>query len=263
MSWFKVDDGFHSSRKVLSIPKRARFAAVGLWTVAGSWSADQLTDGFVPDYMLGVWGAPPSAPQSLVDAGLWERTSGGYLFRKWHEYQPSKQDVDAERAASRERMRELRAKRKQKKPQEQAENGGMFGRTGPNGSENVRNPDPTRPDPTRPTYEGVKREGQAGTTIPKDFKTTPQMIAWALEHAPNVNREASTQKFKAHYRSVSGPAQFKTDWTAAWEAWLLGDQERASKEPQQFKSNAEKRMETTMQNAALFAQQDAVREITQ
>lgn len=151
MSWFKVDDGLHASRKLLSIPKRARFAAVGLWTIAGSWSADQLTDGTIPDYMLEVFGAPPSAPQALVDAGLWEREQGSYVFRNWHEYQPSKQDVDAERAASRERMRELRARRKQPKQPEQREEGEAFGRTGPNGSESVRNPDPTqsRPDPTQ------------------------------------------------------------------------------------------------------------------
>ena len=150
MAWFKVDDGFHASRKLLKIGKRARFAAIGLWTVAGSWAADQLTDGHVPDYMIKEWGAPPTAPESLVDAGLWERTHDGYTFRNWHEYQPSKQDVDAERAASRERMRELRAKRKGKKPLDSGDAEDVFGRTVPNGSESVRNPDPTHPDPTRP-----------------------------------------------------------------------------------------------------------------
>ncbi|QIG57731.1 replication initiation protein [Arthrobacter phage Shoya] len=260
MAWFKVDDGLHASRKLLKIPKRARFAAVGLWTIAGSWCADQLTDGVVPDYMLEAWGAPPSAPQSLVDAELWDRESGGYVFRNWHEYQPSKQDVDAERAASRERMKELRAKRKGKKPLEQAENPEVFGRTHPNGSENVRNPDPTRPDPTRPTYEGVKREGQAGTRIPTDFKLTPEMIRWAQDNAPNVNARASTQKFRAHYKAAAGPAQFKTDWTSAWEAWLLGDQERAAAQPQQFKTGTEKRMEQAARNHDLFAQIDAERE---
>jgi len=150
MAWFKVDDGFHASRKLLKIPKRARFGAAGLWAVAGSWAADQLTDGHVPNYMLTEWGAPPAAPESLVDAGLWERASDGYVFYNWHEYQPSKQDVDAERAASRERMRDLRAKRKQPKPPEQAEVGDVFGRTVPNSSESVRNPDPTPPKPTPP-----------------------------------------------------------------------------------------------------------------
>lgn len=123
MAWFKVDDGFHSSRKLLAIPKRSRYAAAGLWSIAGSWCADQLTDGHIPDYMIKELGAPPTAPQSLVDAELWDRVSDGFTFRNWHEYQPSKQDVDAERAASRARMADLRARRKQPKPLEQRESG--------------------------------------------------------------------------------------------------------------------------------------------
>lgn len=121
MAWFKVDDGFHASRKLLAIPKRSRYAAAGLWSIAGSWSADQLTDGHVPDYMIRELGPPPSAAQSLVDAGLWDRVHDGFTFRNWREYQPSKQDVEAERAASRARMAEIRAKRKQQKPQESAD----------------------------------------------------------------------------------------------------------------------------------------------
>ena len=38
MVWFKVDDGFYSSQKVLSMPRSCRLAAVGLWTMAGNWS---------------------------------------------------------------------------------------------------------------------------------------------------------------------------------------------------------------------------------
>lgn len=246
MAWFKVDDGFHASRKLLMIPKRTRFAAAGLWAIAGSWCADQLTDGNIPDYMIKELGAPPAAPLALVDCGLWERAHGGYVFRNWHEYQPSKQDVDAERAASRERMRDLRAKRKQPKPLEQAKAGEVFGRTGPNGSESVRNPDPSRPDPT---LLGVKREsenaptGRAGTRIPKGFTATPEMIGWALDNTPNINWQSSTQKFKSHYASAAGPAQFKTDWVEAWKAWLLGDQERADNRPQQFKTKAEQNLD--------------------
>ena len=176
MAWFKIDDGFHSSRKLLKIPKRTRFAAVGLWTVAGSWAADQLTDGNVPDYMISVFGAPPAAPEALVDSGLWQRTSDGYVFYNWHEYQPSKQDVDAERAASRERMRELRARRKLKKPLEQAEEGGVFGRTDANGSENVRNPDPTRPDPTP-----IEEAKASSVEIREDVQRVCEVLADLIE----------------------------------------------------------------------------------
>lgn len=244
MSWFKVDDGFHSSRKVLSIPKRARFAAVGLWSIAGSWSADQLTDGVVPDYMLEVWGAPPAAPESLVQAGLWERESTGYVFRNWHEYQPSKQDVDAERAASRERMRDLRARRKQRKPLEQTEQGDVFGRTDTNGSENVRNPDPTRPDPvpTRPIYREEadasssaprKREAtpKRGTRIPEDFNINPAMRLWAAQKAQNANLELETEKFINYWASKTGKDATKLDWAATWRNWILNSRSNQQGQP--------------------------------
>ncbi len=68
--------------------------------------------------------------------------------------------------------------------------------------------------------------GKTGTRLPANFNVNTQMHGWALEHAPNIDVKTSTQKFRAHYRSVSGPAQFKTDWTAAWQAWMLGDQQR-------------------------------------
>lgn len=227
MAWFKVDDGFHASRKLLKIPKRARFAAVGLWTVAGSWAADQLTDGHVPDYMIAELGAPPAAPESLVDAGLWERTHDGYLFYNWHEYQPSKQDVDAERAASRERMRELRAKRKQPKPRNDAEVGDVFGRTVPNSSESVRNPDPTqsRPDPTRPIKEEEAKASSTprkrGTRIQEDFEVTQPMQQWAATKAPGIDLGLETEKFINYWVAKSGRDATKVDWTATWRNWML------------------------------------------
>ena len=166
--WFKVDDGFHSSRKLLSIPKRHRLAAAGLWVVAGSWCGQQLTNGRVPDYMLKEWGATPATVQALVDSGLWEVESDANVFYKWHEYQPSKQDVDAERATSRERMRNLRARRKQGKPLDSGDESEPFARTVTNGSENVPNPDPTRPDPTRPIDTSAKALG--------DYAAEPEPI---------------------------------------------------------------------------------------
>lgn len=110
--WFKAHDKFHSSKKLLSIPKRARFGAAGLWIVAGTWCGDQLTDGHVPNYMIEQWGPPPSATKALVDAGLWEKVDGGFQFTKWHEYQPSKKDVESDRARTRERQKQWREKQK-------------------------------------------------------------------------------------------------------------------------------------------------------
>lgn len=52
MPWFKVDDGFANSQEVMRIPRRHRCAAAGLYTLAGSWAAKELTDGWVRQYML-------------------------------------------------------------------------------------------------------------------------------------------------------------------------------------------------------------------
>lgn len=226
MAWYKVDDGFHSSRKLLSIPRRHRFAAIGLWTVAGSWCSDELTDGHVPDFMIEEWSPPPSAAPALVDAGLWERESSGFAFRNWSEYQPSRKDVEAERAASRERMREIRARRKKAKPQDSGEEGGVFGRTAPNGSESVRNPDPTRPDPTP---SSTKKEGAAkrGTRLPEPFMLTAEMRQWAVGEAPSVDVDASTKRFVDYWRAEPGAKGKKIDWVATWRNWIRKQQEFA------------------------------------
>lgn len=230
MAWFKVDDGLHASRKFLSIPRRHRYAAIGVWTVAGSWSADQLTDGRVPDYMLEEWGVPPGAPAALVDAGLWERESSGYVFCNWSEYQPRKQDVDAERAASRERMRALRARRKQSKPRDSAADGGEFGRTGANSSGNVRDPDPTRPDPTN-TPSSTKKEGATrGSRVPDPFVITDELRSWAEEEVPLVDIDRKTAEFVDYWAAVPGQKGVKLDWSRTWKNDMRKKQEFAERD---------------------------------
>lgn len=149
MPWFKVDDSLHSSKKLLAIPRRHRLAAIGLWTIAGSWSADQLEDGIIPDFMIEEWGGTKVVVDALVKAGLWERGQESVAFRNWSEYQPTKADVEREREAARERMRNARAKRKGVKLDEQRdaeecspEQTPNTGGTSPEVRESFGNPDP-------------------------------------------------------------------------------------------------------------------------
>lgn len=100
MPWFKVDDGFAFHRKAI----KAGNVAVGLWARAGSWSAQQLTDGEIPAEIIPLFGATAEDAERLVKAELWDRTDAGYVFRGWNEYQPSKGEVEANRFASRERQ---------------------------------------------------------------------------------------------------------------------------------------------------------------
>ncbi len=86
MVWFKVDDKFHSHNKVRKVLADDP-AALALWVVAGSWSSDNLTDGFVPDHQL-PWLIPAGADtlaQKLVTAGLWRRVRAGHQFHEWEE----------------------------------------------------------------------------------------------------------------------------------------------------------------------------------
>jgi hypothetical protein len=112
MPWFKVDDNltFHAKTVAAGNP------AMGLWVRAGAWAALQLTDGFIPDHMLPSMGTKAQA-QRLADVRLWDRVEGGYRFHEWTERQPSRGDVEAERAAARDRMRSVRARKKGVRPQ--------------------------------------------------------------------------------------------------------------------------------------------------
>lgn len=94
MTWFKVDDSFYDHPKVFDAPD----CAVALWTRAGSWSARNLTDGYVPAGMLArLCDDPDRAAKELVDRGLWKRSRGGYQFHDWSAYQPMREEVQASR----------------------------------------------------------------------------------------------------------------------------------------------------------------------
>lgn len=94
MTWFKIDDSFYDHPKVFDAPD----CAVALWTRAGTWSARNLTDGFVPAGMPARFcDDPERGVRELITRGLWKRTKGGYVFHDWSVYQPTKEEVIAGR----------------------------------------------------------------------------------------------------------------------------------------------------------------------
>ncbi len=94
--WMKVDDGLHAHRKtraaLKSRPDKMRDAgAIGIWTLAGSWAAQNRTDGWVPEDELDRWDDDwETLVDRLVKAGFWwpyERNGeAGYGFTDWHDY---------------------------------------------------------------------------------------------------------------------------------------------------------------------------------
>lgn len=222
MTWFKVDDSLHGHPKAMA----ASLAALGLWTVAGSWSSNYLTDGFVPDHMVQVLARGEThLVEELVRAGLWTRARGGYRFRDWSDYNPSANDVKRERDAARERMRKLRENRKNT-----GQRGNRSGEHNANVQENFGDRSQPRPDPTRsssneelsPPASPVPPKGAdktRGTRLPEHFPVTDEMRAWAAEKTPLVGDEDHAA-FLDYWRSVSGAKGVKRDWVATWRNWM-------------------------------------------
>lgn len=108
MPFFLADDKLHSHRKVKSIPKADRMAAMGLWTIAGTWCRDQLSDGVVPDYMIAEFGGTRRQADTLVAAGMWVPHASGYEFVNWSQWQDTREKVEKKRADWSARQRRSR-----------------------------------------------------------------------------------------------------------------------------------------------------------
>jgi hypothetical protein len=100
MTWFKVDDRFHSHPKVLGLS----LAAAGLWVRAGSWCAAHETDGHLNKALLRTFKAPPRLAQELVNAGLWRAEVDGFSFKNWIEFQPTSAQLEQKRLATSRRV---------------------------------------------------------------------------------------------------------------------------------------------------------------
>lgn len=106
MPWFKLDDSFHQHPKVVV----AGNAAVGLWIRCATYSAQYLTDGYIPNHIVHSYGKAREVG-SLVDVHLWVPTDGGMLIPDYLDYNPSKADVDLARKRDAERKRRGRESR--------------------------------------------------------------------------------------------------------------------------------------------------------
>ena len=96
--WMKIDDGLHAHRKTRAVTKshpdkRRDASPMGLWVLAGSWAAQNGTDGWVPEDELDRWDDDWKAlTRRLVRAGYWwpadREGEAGYGFNDWLDYNP-------------------------------------------------------------------------------------------------------------------------------------------------------------------------------
>lgn len=108
MPWLKVDDKFSRGRKVKRAAnalggRHARARVLAVWVDAMSYCAMHLTDGFYPDFEMDE--LPDQNPRAVFTAmalgdtdlgAIVERddTRGGWVFRNYAEYQPTRADVE-------------------------------------------------------------------------------------------------------------------------------------------------------------------------
>ena len=171
MAWYKVDDKLTSHRKFLRLGRiygtAARCMAMGLWVQAGSWSALNETNGFIPEDITEefvpvtvtshVTGSDAvDVREALCDVGFWSRTDDGYQFEGWGEYQPTKEGADEQRAKDAERKRRSRAEKKNVTTASAVTDSDASAVT-PRPSPPSR-PDPSRPDPSTSSSAEPPRE---------------------------------------------------------------------------------------------------------
>lgn len=114
MPWVKLDDRFPSHRKIALLPDRA----FRLHVSALCWASENLTDGRVTDRELGLVAKirnVKATAQQLADAGVWDRVEGGWAIHDYLDYNPSREQVLAERKKNAERQERFR-RRKNGKP---------------------------------------------------------------------------------------------------------------------------------------------------
>lgn len=107
MPWFRLEDGFHSHPKVIL----AGNEAVGLYVRCGTYAAQHLTDGFIPEHVALLYGTP-ELTETLVRAKLWRRTRGGWHMPDYLDFNPSREAVEKERKARAERQARWREKKR-------------------------------------------------------------------------------------------------------------------------------------------------------
>jgi 5-methylcytosine-specific restriction endonuclease McrA len=126
--WFKVDDKFHDHPKV----RDPDLAALGLWTLSGSWAGENLTDGFVPEFVARRWTTPARLRKHaawLVDRGLWEPAEKGretgWIFHDWTDQNPTEEETTTDLGRLRWQRKNALKKDRQLREQVVARDRGM------------------------------------------------------------------------------------------------------------------------------------------
>jgi hypothetical protein len=276
MPWVRFDDRFPSNRKVRLLSDRA----FRLYVSAICWSAENLTDGFIGESELrlvaDVRGAKTAAVE-LVERGLWvpservraaavlsssrvhdvnssrSRRGGdaerdapddtkvrGWEIHDYHEYNPTAEQVRADRAAKTARQQRWRDKHKGDAPPPEppgnqpdvdasTDTSRNASRDGAgDGAPRARIPDPTRPDPSVVSGEGRERADRSSAREPQqplslitpDWQPSSDDRAAASADLTRLGTKATTSATTKFIRHQQARGTRLADFGPAWVTWL-------------------------------------------
>lgn len=218
--WFKVDDSFYSNPKTAMLSD----GATALWLRSGSWSAQQLTGGFVPARMVPMFRGSDDSVRELCDAGLWayDEQKDGYQFHDWSDYQPDGEEVDALRK-KRSEAGKRGANRRWGKP-ENGKNGKTDGKRMANAwqtdGKSMANSCPVPvPVPDK------KEKEEYSSSFSKETGVTEFGDSWDCREVANktIAVEYPNLDLESAWFAFAGRHQDETraigDWTRLWKGW--------------------------------------------
>lgn len=224
--WFKVDDSFFSNPKTAMLSD----GATALWLRSGSWSAQQLTDGFIPARMVSMFRGSDDSVRELCDVGLWERDDerDGYRFHDWSDYQPDGEEVDAlRRKRSEAGKRGANSRWKRKTVDENGKNGKTDGKCHGKPMANAWQTDGKSmanscpvpvPVPDKKEKEEYSSSFSKETGV-KDFGESRECgetdKTLAVEY-PNLDLESAWLAFADRHQDETRAIG---DWTRLWKGW--------------------------------------------
>lgn len=220
--WFKVDDSFYSNPKTAMLSD----GATTLWLRSGSWSAQQLTGGFVPARMVPMFRGSDDSVRELCDAGLWayDEQKDGYQFHDWSDYQPDGEEVDALRK-KRSEAGKRGANRRWGKP-ENGKNGKTDGKCHSKPMANAWQTDGKSmanscpvPVPVPEKKEKEEYSSSFSKESVKDFGDSQECGETDRTLAvvyPNLDLESAWLAFADRHQ---GETRAIGDWTRLWKGW--------------------------------------------
>lgn len=220
--WFKVDDSFYSNPKTAMLSD----GATALWLRSGSWSAQQLTGGFVPARMVPMFRGSDDSVRELCDAGLWayDEQKDGYQFHDWSDYQPDGEEVDALRK-KRSEAGKRGANRRWGKP-ENGKNGKTDGKCHSKPMANAWQTDGKSMANSCPVPVPVpekKEKEEYSSSFSKETTADEYLETGRLEADRQISRQYPnldlTDAWGAFMQHHHGETRTINEWTRLWKGW--------------------------------------------